>query len=188
MRALTRSLVLATLLALFTSALLTAGAAAQGYSSSREYRSEKFGVAIDLPAQWKAQEEGDVITFQPESAPCNFTVGIFSGLSAEEYRALERESVEKLAAMLAEEYRKARAGFALVRDECGKATVAGREAYRMVWTEQMKDGDTAVELKIMQIVTMHDGRIFFLQLMAGREYYAEALPTAEAMVRSFRFL
>jgi hypothetical protein len=154
------------------------------------YQNSSYGIEIQYPPNW-TKDEGD---FDPNdditdvvefTSPFESSLDSYSetlGISIEELTD-QNMTLEEYASSLITDYNETLTNFNLIESNTN-STLAGKPAYKLVYTETLEDEVDSTNLKSMEIGTIIGDRLYFIEYIAEEEKYSNYLPTVEMMINS----
>ncbi|RCJ25635.1 hypothetical protein A6770_27550 [Nostoc minutum NIES-26] len=153
------------------------------------YEEPKSGITIKYPSDnWQPIKPGDdfggeIVQFIPKNQKqvnsCNLEITINVNdlsqqmLSLEEYKNL---AVQKI--------KNNNPNQQVIDDSKPSTTLSDFNAYKLIYTRQ--EGEC--KLKVTEVGTVRNGKAYFITFTAESAKYSQYLPTAEAMIQSFKII
>ena len=153
------------------------------------YKEPNSGITIKYPSnEWQpikpnADFGGEVIQFIPKNPTqansCTFEITINVNdlpqqlLSLEEYKNKTREKIKKI-----------NQNQQIKDDSQPSTTLSNFNAYKLIYNRQ----DEQCKLQVMEVGTVRNGKAYFITYTAEAAKYSHYLPTAEAMIQSFKII
>jgi S1-C subfamily serine protease len=150
------------------------------------YENTSYGIRIQYPANWTKDEQDfdpsdgitDIVSF---SSPFENRLDIYSenlGIHLESLTD-QNMTLEEYANLLITRYNETLADFNLIESNTS-TTLGGNPAYSLIYTD--KEDDT--NYKSMEIGTIIEDRVYFIDYIAEEDNYSHYLPIIQMMINS----
>jgi eukaryotic-like serine/threonine-protein kinase len=152
------------------------------------YQNSSYGIKIQYPANW-TKDEGDfdpnddvtdIVEFSSPSESRSDSEPETVGISIEGFTD-QNMTLDEYANSLITDYKKTLTGFNLVESDTNNSMLAGRPAYKLVYTDVEDD----TNYKTMEIGTIIGDKVYYIEYIAEEERYTNYLPTIQMMINSF---
>jgi hypothetical protein len=160
--------------------------AGQGPTNLLNYQNPTFGIKMQYPTDWTASTSGipsynGIIGFYSplqglyDTLPAELTLSITTyskAISLDEYTKTTLGALEKQGIKV---------------DESSQNTLAGKPGYKVTFSPPSPATQTTpVSLKVMQIWTIIDNKVYLLSFNADSTKFTTYLPTVQKMLDSFQ--
>lgn len=152
------------------------------------YQNSSYGIRIQYPANW-TKDEGD---FDPNDDITDIVEfsSPFENRSESDPEILhisiegftdKNTTLDGYANSVITYYKETLTNFNLVESDTNNSTLAGRPAYKLVYTNVEDD----TNYKTMEIGTIIGDKVYYIEYIAEEEKYSNYLPTIQMMINSF---
>jgi hypothetical protein len=148
---------------------------------NRIYKNNALGYQLEYPFGFKIRTIGSAIAFSSEVEDRTFAfspsvnvvvVDLGSGpVDVEDFYKQSKEALER-----------SLGNVKFLEDK--KDKLAGISAYRLVYTSRQKKAD----FKFLQVICVRNNKAYVLTYTALQEQYEKLLKTAQAIIKSFKFI
>ena len=152
------------------------------------YQNSSYGIRIQYPANW-TKDEGDfdhndditnIVEFSSPFESRSDSEPETLGISIEGFTD-ENMTIDEYANSLITYYKETLTNFNLVESDTNNGILAGRPAYKLVYSDVEDD----TNYKTMEIGTIIGDKVYYIEYISEEEKYSNYLPTIQMMINSF---
>jgi hypothetical protein len=152
------------------------------------YQNSSYGIRIQYPANW-TKDQGDfdpndditdIVEFSSPFVSTSDSEPETLGISIEQFTD-ENMNLDEYANSLISYYKETLTGFNLVESDTNTSIIAGKPAYKLVYT----DVEDETNYKTLEIGTIIGDKVYYIEYIAEAEKYSGYLPTIQMMIDSF---
>ena len=152
------------------------------------YQNSSYGIRIQYPANWTKDQGGfdpndditDIVEFSSPFVSTSDSEPETLGISIEQFTD-ENMNLDEYANSLITYYKETLTGFNLIESDTNTSILAGKPAYKLVYTDVEDD----TNYKTMEIGTIIGDKVYYIEYIAEAEKYSGYIPTIQMMINSF---